>query len=88
MNTREQAEVLQYLEKFNGVISELTQSVLHRLVAGTKVEVNPLLNSDRVMELLSRSVKMDPCQVLQVQMEFMEKHLCLWQKRSQGHGGQ
>lgn len=87
MNSSEQAEVLQHMEKFGDVLNNLTHNLLLRLLSGKKLEVNPLLNTDRMMGMLSRSVKVDPGDVLQKQLSFMEKQLNLWQNAAKAMTG-
>ncbi|GLS27537.1 class I poly(R)-hydroxyalkanoic acid synthase [Marinibactrum halimedae] len=80
MERGEQAQVMQYLDKYRGLFNAMAQEVMKRMMSGgARAEINPLMNTDKVMKILSRSVKVDPSRLMQEQMKFLEQQIHLWQ---------
>ncbi len=78
MEPGEHEEVLRYLDKFRDVFNDMTKEVMESALSG-KTEVNPLLNADKVANILSRGVKVDPAKLVQDQMSFLQTQMALWQ---------
>ncbi len=87
MESNEQKELMQHLDRLAGAFNAATGDLLQRLLSGQKIEVNPLLDTDKFASLMAHGAKVDPGTLLHRQMQFMEKQLSLWQSTMKGMMG-
>jgi len=76
MKSSDQKEVADFLEQYSEVFNDMFKQVL----SGTDTEnLNSMLDSDKLSELLSQGVKVDTAELLSKQMSFMTQQAELWQ---------
>lgn len=89
MRSEERTEVLQYLEKFNGVFNDMMTEVIERILKNQIVgDLNPLPATDGVTENESPSVRINPERFIQQQFKFLERQQQLWQNASRAMLGE
>ncbi len=74
MLAEDQAKVMEYLQKYNGLFNEMAKESIYKLVSGSKTQLNPLINADKIMSVVSKSVTLDPSVYMQEHMKYLEKH--------------
>jgi polyhydroxyalkanoate synthase len=76
MESSEQKEVADFLEQYSEVFNTMVKQVL----SGSDNEnLNSMLDSDKLTELLSKGVKVDTAELFSKQMSFMTQQAELWQ---------
>ncbi|MEY8251702.1 MAG: class I poly(R)-hydroxyalkanoic acid synthase, partial [Colwellia sp.] len=76
MESSDQKEVADFLEQY----SELFNSMVKQVLSGSdKENLNSMLDSDKLTELLSKGVKVDTAELFSKQMAFMTQQAELWQ---------
>lgn len=89
MEQQDQAQVLQYLDKFSSIFNDMAKEVVRRILGDTNGEAKVSFPSDEIAEFpVSSSVRIDPKIFMQQQIAFMKKQQVLWQSASRAMMGE
>lgn len=69
----DQKKVMEYLQQCNGLFNELAKESIHNIMSGSKTQVNPFINADKMMSLVSQSVTLDPAIYMKEHLNYLEK---------------
>lgn len=90
MSYEKQLEVMQYLEKFSGVFNDMMSEVVQRIMRSqfdTEIMPSAQQEAPDLRETIP-SVRIDPQQFVQQQLEFLNKQQLLWQNAARSMLGQ
>ncbi len=88
METKNEGEVLEYLEQFSGMFNAMVKEVLSGQATGDASGVAAMFDPQKLTELLSSGVKVDTAKLVNEQMAFMEKQVALWQNATKAMMGE
>jgi len=76
MESNEQKEVADFLEQYSEIFNTMVKQVLS---GSDKDNLNSMMDSEKLTELLSKGVKVDTAELFSKQMSFMTQQAELWQ---------
>lgn len=76
MESNEQKEVADFLEQYSEIFNTMVKQVLS---GSDKENLNSMMDSEKLTELLSKGVKVDTAELFSKQMSFMTQQAELWQ---------
>lgn len=90
MNANDKQEILEYIEKFSGVFSDMMQEVSRRMLTEQLSPGFRMMDQDDALSPsdIVGSVKVDPQKFIKQQLAFMEKQQQLWENASRAFMGE
>lgn len=82
MTPEDKTEVLQYLEKFNGIFHDMTKDVIQRILQNQMMPATSPLGDTTVKPASAPSIRINPEHFMKQQVLFLERQQALWQNMS------
>lgn len=82
MTPEDKTEVLQYLEKFNGIFHDMTKDVIQRILQNQMMPAASPLVDATVKPASPPSIRINPERFMKQQVAFLERQQALWQNMS------